>query len=268
MSTEFSFVKWLIENSQCIGAVANIFVCLSAVFVGLQVKYFFDDYKKKNTKAEFENSFKLTSFYINNIIPKMEVICFIYKLAKIDSIVGKKLKDSNLKHFDKEEFEEYFGDVKYEDILLSINTIPMDAFIEQIGSLPDQDIFEIKKRYRESQEAGEVQIKEFRKQLTKILWHNFVSVQNELEYFAMYFNSNLAHADVVYDSLHQTFTDFVKLLYPFFSRQNTRGDFTRKYFTNVKTLYVCWTEKEAKLNDETKKAVADVQKKYCGAKKI
>ena len=54
MSTEFSFVKWLIENSQCIGAVANIFVCLSAVFVGLQVKYFLMITRRKILKLNLK----------------------------------------------------------------------------------------------------------------------------------------------------------------------------------------------------------------------
>ena len=97
-------IEWIIQHDKLIASITNLFVCASAVFVGFQAKYLYNDYKKKNTKAEFENSFKLTSFYINDIIPKMEAIYLAFSLAGIDKTISSKLEQKELEYFDEEEF--------------------------------------------------------------------------------------------------------------------------------------------------------------------
>ena len=260
--------EWIIQYDKLIASITNLFVCASAVFVGFQAKYLYNDYKKKNTKAEFENSFKLTSFYINDIIPKMEAIYLAFSLAGIDKTISSKLEQKELEYFDEEEFTKIFDNVKVEDLINSINNLETIKLIKVVSIFSEYSICDLNLKYNtyiEKCSAGE---KNFREELLATFWHNIAKVLNEFEYFAMYFNSNLAQSDVVYVSIHQTFTDCVRLLYPFFSQHNKRGNITRKYYTNVKELYIFWSKKESAFVQESKSALEAVDRKMGGNKKI
>lgn len=71
---------------------------------------------------------------------------------------------------------------------------------------------------------------------------------NKLEYFAMYFNCNLADEKVVYQSLHQVYLSIVEELYCFIAYKNN-SDGKDKFYTNLIDLYNIW----AKRDDEYKK---------------
>jgi hypothetical protein len=63
---------------------------------------------------------------------------------------------------------------------------------------------------------------------------------NNLEYFSMYFNTNVADSDTVYQSLHQTYLGLVTWLYLDISTRNREPK--DHYFTNVILLFNAWNK--------------------------
>jgi len=64
---------------------------------------------------------------------------------------------------------------------------------------------------------------------------------NKLEWFSMAFTSRLANDKVVYQSLHQSFLEIVKLLYFRISYENNNT--YDKYFVNIIHLFLRWRER-------------------------
>lgn len=258
-------IDCLNNNNKLISSISNIFVCLSAIFVGIQARLFFNDSKKRNKKEGFENSFKLTSFYINEIIPKMSTISFIFNDAQIDKMFREKIKGVDLKYFDKEELDEIFGKDALEKIVHNINSIELDVLIKHLDVYNNPNLFELKRDYYEymdtsSESNMESECNKYLKdKLVKRFMALITSAANEIEYFSMYFNSNLAESDVVYESLHQTYIDIVKMLYPFMVMRNSRNQITRRYYSNTKALYLKWTEKENQKNEKLKETLESLE---------
>ncbi len=268
MDCIMTILTWLESKHTCIAAIANIFVCLSAIFVGYQARLLSKDYKSRNKKEEFENSFRLTEFYINNIIPKMTILLMVFRRTGVEKAIGKQLKGADIRSFDKEEFNDYFEDLPFKKIESMINSASVDILLECFCDISQENICDLRLRYKEyldkfndNEEMLKTHSEIFRKQLLYKVWTMISDVCNGLEYFAMYFNSNLAKDEVVYDSLHQTYTDFVRMLYPFIARHNTQGEFTRKYYTNTSELYNKWVNKETQTRNDTFEAVAGVGKR-------
>ena len=71
---------------------------------------------------------------------------------------------------------------------------------------------------------------------------------NNLEFFSMNFNYNIADESVVYQSLHKTFLEVVYLLYYNIAVNNEPGD--KKLFTNIIELYNLWQKKSEETKNE------------------
>ena len=68
-----------------------------------------------------------------------------------------------------------------------------------------------------------------------------VMLLNELEAFAMYFNTQVADEETVYQSLHQTFRAIMVLCYYDIAlRNNVLSD---KYYTNIIMLFNLWNKR-------------------------
>ncbi len=268
-------LTWLESKHTCIATIANIFVCLSAIFVGYQARLLSKDYKTRNKKEVFGNSFRLTEFYINNIIPKMTVLLMVFRRTGVEKAIRKQLRKADISSFNKEEFDDYFEDLPFNEIESMINSASVDVLLECFCDINQENICDLRLRYKEyldtfndNEEMLRKHSEIFRRQLLYKVWTMISDVCNGLEYFAMYFNSNLAEDEVVYDSLHQTYTDFVRMLYPFIARHNTRGEFARKYYTNTSELYEKWVNKETQTRNDTFEVVADLNKGRREGKKL
>lgn len=79
---------------------------------------------------------------------------------------------------------------------------------------------------------------------------------NDLEYFCINFNSNIADSNTVYQSLHQTFFDFMPIAYIYISLHNTTS--ANKYYTNIIAIYKKWR----KIYNSQIQAEQNFQKKY------
>lgn len=67
------------------------------------------------------------------------------------------------------------------------------------------------------------------------------SALNNLEWFAMNFKNGIANDSLLYQSLHQSYLEFIRLMYYVISSMNS--DPKSKYFTNVIWLYLYWSDK-------------------------
>ena len=267
--------EWLVANNALINSVSSIAVCISVIFIGAQTRGFFNDCEKRNKKSEFENSFKLTSFYINDIIPRMELILNILQEVGVDKMIHQNLKGKKLQKFDKEEFKDFFNNVTIDTITQTINSIPLKNIVSCFGKVNYHEVCGVEldfynyKMFCSQNDPQDNNVEErYRVYLLNRFWKEVSNTKNNLEYFSMYFNSNLAKSDAVYESLHQTFTDFVKFLYPFIADYNKRDDYTRKYFTHIKELYCTWTDKESSKVEETRKTMESISIKDSKRRKI
>lgn len=64
---------------------------------------------------------------------------------------------------------------------------------------------------------------------------------NKLEYFCMYFNTGVADEETIYQSLHQSFLEMIRVVYFRIASRNKSGK--DKYFTNIIKLYNKWSER-------------------------
>jgi hypothetical protein len=78
-------------------------------------------------------------------------------------------------------------------------------------------------------------------------------ILNNLEFFAMHFTHGTADDSVVYQSLHQSYIETIRLLYYDIAANNIPGE--SKLYTNTIELYNKWVE-EAKRQKENETAAA------------
>jgi len=82
---------------------------------------------------------------------------------------------------------------------------------------------------------------------------------NQLEWFSMAFTHHLADCDVVYQSLHQTYLEIVKILYFRLSFPNVET--SEKCFTNIIDLFLQWQkQKDADLENCEKEELKKAEK--------
>ena len=194
-----------------VGIIVNVVV---AIFIGIQARAC----RKSDKKEGFENSFRMTYFYIKEIIPEMDYLGMVY-LPIIENMkeYREMLKGATLEEFDKQGFESLYKGLTLQEFERKVRE-KCDMFGKHFG---EECTFT----------GGEV--------IAKIL-----SLLNKMEYFAMYFNSGVASSDVIYESLHQTFLEWVGLLYPFICRSNDRTTPEKTYYNNTVKLYKDWRKKE------------------------
>lgn len=70
-----------------------------------------------------------------------------------------------------------------------------------------------------------------------------LSLLNRLEYIAMSFNHNVAHDDVVFQSLHQSFFRIVEELYYQIAKDNSTENEQDYYYINIINMYNRWQNK-------------------------
>ena len=76
--------------------------------------------------------------------------------------------------------------------------------------------------------------------------------------FFICFNSDIADADTVYQSLHSVFFECVHILYVFIFYNNTSE--SDRLFSNITTLYLKWHKKYEELVAKEEQEVADMKK--------
>lgn len=128
-----------------------------------------------------------------------------------------------------------------EDLLSRKDNIPDSESDKFLKGLKDAQNNLIKfKNFREDKKAMEI----LKNKVTYNIKDAINDLLNRLETWAMAFNIGLADGEAVYQSVHQAYLETVKYFYPTICRSNDK-EIEDQYYTNIRDLYVCWSNKNA-----------------------
>lgn len=256
----------LIASKDILSIGSSVAVIISTIFVAVQAKLFFSDCKKRNKKEEFGKSFELTQFYTTKILPQMAAVEKLYQSCDVIKFI--KLIKADLKYFDREECKQYIDSEIFRQQLLqrlhSQNNDEIFYLYSEFYDVPLPDVLRDYYRYIHlinDNPDREKLIKTYEFNIIAKIMTKVSIVSNDLEYFSMFFNSNLAESEAVYESLHQTYLSNVRLLYPIICHSNTSTDCSKKYYTHIKELYTAWYAKECLIKAEQEKVIRKTERK-------
>ncbi len=222
-----------------------------------QLELLQEDFQVKNTKEEFTKSFALSQFYISEIIPASETIGLLLNHLKCETTL-KKICDHKLLYFDESELQNILNTEErnlLNEIFFGEETLKLDISIglfalERISPYFLFDFRSSQKSYLDCLKSTHTHDVEgaIQTDLTNTLRALLVYTTNKLEYFSMFFNTNVAEEKVVFASLHQTFLPLVETLYFNIAFRNKIG--SQKFYTHTISLYQKWKQKEQELLEE------------------
>ena len=186
---------------------ANIINIVIGVITFLSVVAFYIDYRNRKNKERAEKSIKIAEQFANSLIPKLSIICSVFKKTKLEDTLNK-VKFIEFETFDNDELDKLY---QKEEIDF-YNTV-----ISGTVSIDDKEV---------------------------LLSNLIMETLNELEYVCMYISTNVADEKYIYNSLHQQFFKTVSLLYMSIALINT--DVKNKYFTNIIKVLDIWKKKYIK----------------------
>lgn len=224
-----------LQNIYSISGIASFIVTAISALVAL-VAYL---YQKKSLKKV--KSCELAKYYIDNIAPKIDYISSVFNSTKISELLRETFKHNEIVDFDYSEMTRLLGNSHTEDeILEKLNSIDSKQLLKNKLYFAEDNLERnaIKNSYVIKKAKEEAAITIDSKSLINELMRMITKLMNELEWFSMHFTYKIADEKLVYQSLHQTFTSNVQLLYFFISRANKSP--TEKYYTNIIQLYSAW----------------------------
>lgn len=237
---------------QCIGSWVLLLVTVISVICAYLA------YKHQKRRAAKDAACSLGKFYANTIIPEMEFIANVLVNSGYAERIKQACPYDKLSAFDMKEAAAIIagGEETLKQLLSDLHTIDSeiiyDARIHAAINIEERN--SIAKEYivgKEDEETGEVNYTiVYPKLLQWELRKAIANLLNNLEWFAMNFQYNLADEEVLYQSLHETFLSCIWSLYVYISSNNRPG--ADKYFTNVIWLFNLWKNR---LRDIQKKAM-------------
>ena len=243
--------------------VANIFVVIAGL---VAVKKYLADIKERNNALEKElkirekelyqkelktitKAIDLAGFYKDEILTNSRKLRSIYKKIGIYDIL-QTINISNMVEFDVIELEEVLSQEQIDQIKKNGEKYHVDTALKDVGIA-----YNIEECYTYSGKADDIQKTvdtqkadintngEEEKELQEVEDYAklMVSLLNNLEYFSMYFIHKTADESVVYQSLHMTYIEIVRMLYYDIASINKTGE--RKFFMNTIKLFNIWRKK-------------------------
>ncbi len=202
-------------------------------------------------REKIVNAIELTKYYKDEILPLMREVKKIYTTIGIYDIVQS--IDKNLMiNFDIVELEKNLNKSQ-------INQIRDLGAVYRIDTAMKEKGIAYNISYREETatcESDEIEQKSNKSKESEDYAQMVINVLNSLEYFSMHFVHNTADHTVVYQPLHMTFLEVVRMLYYNISSVNIKGE--QKFFINTITLFRKWNkmsiEQEEKENDAMRAA--------------
>lgn len=240
----------------------------------------FEDKKKEDNirhqKDEREKAIQMAELYANELISNITYLKNVYSKCGVTQYF-KNLQYTDFKDFDVYELEAFIKskiDIKEMEKLTSdidlmilvdsahflnkdvkevtaetINILNLKKFIDRYENEAAASLDIIAQNVQADDLVGEEELfkdakmeyatysisynKEFRQVLCDTL--------NKLEYFCMYFNAGVADEETIYQSLHQSFLEMVRVIYFRIASRNKSGK--DKYFTNIIKLYNKWADR-------------------------
>ena len=216
-----------------------VFAMIGVVIAVWQFHLSYKQVLAEDSLLKIQNAVKLARYYKDEILSESTYVMDIYKESGISKILDD-ISFDNMKQFDKNEMgattlslqkvEAIEKILNSDDFVRLIHKKEKEFFPESpLAKLGTLD--ETTKKVNFSAEEKE--------SLSHHLHHAHIArTLNSLEYFAMNFQHGIAEESVVYDSLHQTYAEYMRIFYYDISSCNT--DKENKYFTNAIYLYNLW----------------------------
>lgn len=209
-------------------------------------------------KDRIQKAIDLAGYYKDNILQNAMLIKHVYHETGILQILNK-INFQNISHFDIYEMEDSIsvGDRKIitnapNDRHMSDTLVWVSEVIKIWDDCKEVNITEEDgKKVRKLTVSHSALLNKFQSVLNEIL--------NNLEFFAMHFTHGTADDSVIYQSLHQTYIDIVRMLYYDIAANNVPGE--SKLYTNVIELYNKWViEANKQKENETAAARENISK--------
>lgn len=174
-----------------------------------------------------------------SLITDISFLLSLYEGLNFNVTINKKIPDGVLK-FNVNEMEKFFG-IKsskvVNEVLGEILQKPNVFFDAYKNSYGKEKLIELE-CYKNKDSKDLDVIRSSKLHLLVYLEKLKGRLLNKLETMSMQFNQNIADQEVVYQSLHQTFLRFVKLMYPHIASLN--NEIFHQYYCNIKMLYNRW----------------------------
>lgn len=203
-------------------------------------------------REKIVKAIELARYYKDEILPLMRKLKKIYLQIGIYDIMQS--IDKNLMiNFDIVEIEKILTKPQIEQIKNLSASYPMATV------LPQSSIIYNAENTHDTKDLKQINAEQFDKD--NAYAELVIKVLNSLEYFSMHFVHNTADHTVVYQPLHTTFLEVIRMLYYNIASINIKGE--QKFFVNTIALFKKWNkisiEQEDKENSAMRSA-ADIGK--------
>ncbi|MGN1012314.1 MAG: hypothetical protein ACI4ON_00565 [Clostridia bacterium] len=250
----------------------GIIISIIGIITGTALTYI--EYTSNKKRTQQEKGAEIAKMFATEIINKVSIIINVISLSKLEDVIKKKESNCNeaysifeCTNFDKNEIRRIYGEKIYEKYdslkkekeLQAIYTKVIKAAGDSSYYVSDikKELNDIKKLKQTNKSNYKKKKKEFERAKLEdnkyILCnmqfpHKFSALVcdtlNELEYLCMYISSRAANSEFIYQSLHQTFLNFIRLLAIEISSNNTNS--VDKVYTNIIHVYNDWLNRYSK----------------------
>lgn len=199
--------------------------------------------RAKLGKEQIQKAIDLAEYYKDNILPEFELFKYIFAQAKIKNILDT-IKPQDMDSFDKNELEKNLSTQHREEISKIMKSEKMLIILGNAEKIYEKDL----KSERCIENENEEGIAFRPEQVRKVMSTAINRTLNNMEYFAMNFTHGTADETVVYQSLHQTYTQIVQLFYYNIAINNEANG--EQYYTNVVELYKTWHDRSVEAKNQ------------------
>lgn len=239
---ESTYIETLYYTTQII---SSIFV-ISGVVIAVWQYYL----SCKSTKTAIEmqqvqRAIDLSEYYKDNILKYSPAIEYIFKETGILKILNT-LKLENLNDFDKFELVEQFSEEQITELKKIQDS---DLFIKSVLEANaiynlHLDLWINKAQAETSADQSYITAISEKTVIIAFLSNLLANVLNNMEFFALHFSHKTADESVVYQSLHQSYFDLIRLMYYYIARGNENP--SDKFYTNTIKLFIDWRNEKAR----------------------
>lgn len=237
----FTLKKGL-ENTYYLSQILCSFIVIIGGIVAVgQYVLAKDIERKKFHNARVQKAIDLSEYYKDNILCNMTFIYAVYEELNILDILDS-VKIEDMKEFDTAELNRIFKSDQIKNMADKLKSVDLIKTVQKLSEIYATENNRFGKEILVFEEDGvrRVQGVNISRIYEEFINNTVMETLNNLEYFALHFVYGTADKYVVYQSLHVTYLDIVRLLYYNIAKNNNTGE--QKLFTNVIELFNIWKQ--------------------------
>lgn len=230
----------------------NVMMAVIALVSAVCAWLTYNHQKSRSKKAEACN---LAAHYAKVILDKHSFITSVFIQTGIDQYIKSNISMSDIQNFDRSEMERLLAkkDISSDEFMKKIYDVDpvviLNCKLARIGTTLERDLI-VADHIVIDEDSGERKLRN-EKFLINDFHQEIGELLNQLEWFGMNFQYEVADESLLYQSLHKTYLSMVWMLYPFISYQNINNE--DKLFTNVVWLFDEWRKRLKKITGKAQK---------------